>query len=79
MHFRGDFAETETVVMRSKTGTVRRIKTSFRMIGTKRRHPEDLSAVQRSLPPVPELGQSRESCPGMLTAYWVGVGNRSPT
>jgi fructose-1,6-bisphosphatase II / sedoheptulose-1,7-bisphosphatase len=35
VHFRGDFAETETVVMRSKTGTVRRIKTSFRMIGTK--------------------------------------------
>ena len=35
VHFRGDFAETETVVLRSKTGTVRRIKTSFRMIGTK--------------------------------------------
>jgi fructose-1,6-bisphosphatase II / sedoheptulose-1,7-bisphosphatase len=35
VHFRGDFAETETVVMRSKTGTVRRIKTNFRMIGTK--------------------------------------------
>jgi fructose-1,6-bisphosphatase II / sedoheptulose-1,7-bisphosphatase len=35
VHFRGDFAETETVVMRSKTGTVRRIKTTFRMIGTK--------------------------------------------
>ena len=33
--FRGDFAETETVVMRSKTGTVRRIKTTFRNIGTK--------------------------------------------
>jgi fructose-1,6-bisphosphatase II / sedoheptulose-1,7-bisphosphatase len=33
--FRGDFAETETVVMRSKTGTVRRIKTSFRDIGTR--------------------------------------------
>jgi fructose-1,6-bisphosphatase II / sedoheptulose-1,7-bisphosphatase len=28
VHFRGKFAETETVVMRSKTGTVRRIKTS---------------------------------------------------
>ena len=28
-------AETETVVLRSKTGTVRRIKTTFRMIGTK--------------------------------------------
>ena len=35
VHFRGDFAETETVVMRSQTGTVRRIKTTFRMIGTK--------------------------------------------
>ena len=35
VHFRGDFAETETVVMRSKTGTVRRIKTTFRNIGTK--------------------------------------------
>ena len=35
VHFRGEFAETETVVMRSKTGTVRRIKTTFRMIGTK--------------------------------------------
>jgi fructose-1,6-bisphosphatase II / sedoheptulose-1,7-bisphosphatase len=35
VHFRGDFAENETVVLRSKTGTVRRIKTSFRMIGTK--------------------------------------------
>jgi fructose-1,6-bisphosphatase II / sedoheptulose-1,7-bisphosphatase len=33
--FRGDFAETETVVMRSKTGTVRRIKTSFREIGAR--------------------------------------------
>jgi fructose-1,6-bisphosphatase II / sedoheptulose-1,7-bisphosphatase len=33
VHFRGNFAETETVVLRSKTGTVRRIKTSFRMIG----------------------------------------------
>jgi fructose-1,6-bisphosphatase II / sedoheptulose-1,7-bisphosphatase len=33
--FRGDFAETETVVLRSKTGTVRRIKTTFRNIGTK--------------------------------------------
>ncbi len=28
--FRGDTAETETLVMRSKTGTVRRIKTTFR-------------------------------------------------
>lgn len=35
VHFRGNFAETETVVMRSKTGTVRRIKTTFRNIGTK--------------------------------------------
>ncbi|CAN0007630.1 unnamed protein product [Phaeothamnion confervicola] len=35
VHFRGDFAETETVVMRARTGTVRRIKTSFRNIGTK--------------------------------------------
>jgi fructose-1,6-bisphosphatase II / sedoheptulose-1,7-bisphosphatase len=35
VHFRGDFAETETVVMRARTGTVRRIKTSFRNIGMK--------------------------------------------
>jgi fructose-1,6-bisphosphatase II / sedoheptulose-1,7-bisphosphatase len=35
VHFRGDFAETETVVLRSKTGTVRRVKTTFRMIGAK--------------------------------------------
>ena len=35
VHFRGEFAETETVVMRSKTGTVRRIKTTFRNIGAK--------------------------------------------
>jgi fructose-1,6-bisphosphatase II / sedoheptulose-1,7-bisphosphatase len=35
VHFRNNFAETETVVLRSKTGTVRRIKTSFRMIGTR--------------------------------------------
>ena len=35
VRFRGEFAETETVVMRSKTGTVRRIKTTFRDIGTK--------------------------------------------
>jgi fructose-1,6-bisphosphatase II / sedoheptulose-1,7-bisphosphatase len=33
--FRGDFAETESVVMRAKTGTVRRIKTMFRDIGTR--------------------------------------------
>ncbi|MEZ5817825.1 MAG: class II fructose-bisphosphatase [Hyphomicrobiaceae bacterium] len=30
VRFHGEFAETETVVMRSKTGTVRRIKTTFR-------------------------------------------------
>ncbi len=35
VHFNGEFAETESVVMRSKTGTVRRIKTMFRGIGTK--------------------------------------------
>jgi fructose-1,6-bisphosphatase II / sedoheptulose-1,7-bisphosphatase len=35
VHFRDDFAETETVVMRSKTGTVRRIKTTFRNVGVK--------------------------------------------
>ena len=35
VHFRGDFAETETVVMRAETGTVRRVKTTFRNIGTK--------------------------------------------
>jgi len=35
VHFRGDFAETETVVMRSQTGTVRRVKTTFRNIGNK--------------------------------------------
>jgi fructose-1,6-bisphosphatase II / sedoheptulose-1,7-bisphosphatase len=32
VHFRGDFAETETLVLRSKTGTVRRIKTTFRTV-----------------------------------------------
>ena len=35
VRFRGDFAETESVVMRSKSGTVRRIKTNFRNIGTR--------------------------------------------
>jgi fructose-1,6-bisphosphatase II / sedoheptulose-1,7-bisphosphatase len=35
VHFRGDFAETETVVLRSHTGTVRRVKTTFRDIGTR--------------------------------------------
>lgn len=33
VHFRGEFAETETLVMRSKTGTVRRIKSKFRNMG----------------------------------------------
>ncbi len=37
VHFRGDFAETETVVMRARTGTVRRIKTTFRMLPAKAR------------------------------------------
>ena len=35
VRFRGDFAETETVVMRSKTGTVRRIKSKFRLVGSR--------------------------------------------
>jgi fructose-1,6-bisphosphatase II / sedoheptulose-1,7-bisphosphatase len=35
VRFRGDFAETETVVMRSRTGTVRRIKTTCRNVGTR--------------------------------------------
>ena len=35
VRFRGDFAETETVVMRSKTGTVRRVKTNLRNIGAR--------------------------------------------
>jgi fructose-1,6-bisphosphatase II / sedoheptulose-1,7-bisphosphatase len=35
VRFRGDFAETETVVMRSASGTVRRIKTRFRDIGAR--------------------------------------------
>jgi fructose-1,6-bisphosphatase II / sedoheptulose-1,7-bisphosphatase len=35
VHFRGDFAETETVVMRARTGTVRRIKTTFRILQAK--------------------------------------------
>lgn len=35
VRFRGDFAETESVVMRSHTGTVRRIKTTFRDIGSR--------------------------------------------
>ncbi len=32
---RGDFAETETVVMRAKTGTVRRIKSTVRNVGAR--------------------------------------------
>lgn len=35
VHFRSGEAETETVVMRARTGTVRRIKTTFRNIQTK--------------------------------------------
>ncbi len=35
VRFHGEFAETETVVMRSKTGTVRRIKTTFRDLDIK--------------------------------------------
>jgi len=35
VRFHGDFAETESVVMRAKTGTVRRIKTTFRNVGRK--------------------------------------------
>jgi fructose-1,6-bisphosphatase II / sedoheptulose-1,7-bisphosphatase len=35
VHFRGDFAETETLVMRSATGTVRRVKTTFRNVKMK--------------------------------------------
>jgi fructose-1,6-bisphosphatase II / sedoheptulose-1,7-bisphosphatase len=30
VHFNGDFAETETILMRSVSGTVRRVKTTFR-------------------------------------------------
>ncbi len=35
VRFRGDFAETESVVMRAHTGTVRRVKTTFRDIGSR--------------------------------------------
>ena len=35
VRFRGDLAETESIVMRSQTGTVRRIKTTFRDIGAR--------------------------------------------
>ena len=56
VHFRGDFAETETVVLRSKTGTVRRIKTSFRMIGTKA--PRHLSKTGAGCGSNPRIGVS---------------------
>ncbi len=35
VRIKGDFAETETVVMRSKTGTVRRIRSTVRNVGTR--------------------------------------------
>ncbi len=35
VRFTGAFAETETIVMRSRTGTVRRIKTTCRNVGTR--------------------------------------------
>ena len=35
VRIRGDFAETETVVMRSKTGTVRRIRSTVRNVGAR--------------------------------------------
>jgi len=35
VRFSGEFAETETLVMRSRTGTVRRIKTTCRHLGTR--------------------------------------------
>jgi fructose-1,6-bisphosphatase II / sedoheptulose-1,7-bisphosphatase len=35
VRIRGDFAETETVVMRSRTGTVRRIKSKLRNVGAR--------------------------------------------
>jgi fructose-1,6-bisphosphatase II / sedoheptulose-1,7-bisphosphatase len=35
VRIRGDFAETETVVMRAKTGTVRRIKSTVRNVGAR--------------------------------------------
>jgi fructose-1,6-bisphosphatase II / sedoheptulose-1,7-bisphosphatase len=35
VRFRGDFAETETLVMRSRTGTVRRIKATCRNVATR--------------------------------------------
>ncbi|MEL6299106.1 MAG: class II fructose-bisphosphatase [Pseudomonadota bacterium] len=33
VRFNGEFAETETVIMRAKTGTVRRVQTSYRNFG----------------------------------------------
>jgi fructose-1,6-bisphosphatase II / sedoheptulose-1,7-bisphosphatase len=35
VHFHGEFAETETLVMRAKTGTVRRVRTTFRNVRRK--------------------------------------------
>lgn len=35
VHFHEDFAETETLVMRAKTGTVRRVKTTYRNVRRK--------------------------------------------
>ena len=35
VHFHGEFAETETLVMRSKTGTVRRVRTTYRNVRRK--------------------------------------------
>lgn len=35
VRFRDGNADTETVVMRARTGTVRRIRTTFRMIETR--------------------------------------------
>ena len=35
VRFKGDFVETETVVMRARTGTVRRIKTTCRNVGAR--------------------------------------------
>ena len=39
--FRGETAETETLIMRSKTGTVRRIKSQFRDVASKFMHSRD--------------------------------------
>lgn len=35
VHFRGEFAETETIIMRARTGTVRRVKTTYRNFRSK--------------------------------------------